>query len=325
MDDLASESSTTTGLLRIDPVTPGFASYGVTVLDQDITYNDGLSLLTYRAAIGMIPHTIIHSSDMAIDNSETAHLLPEFDIPELNEADIRAGAYDYATFRFYLVNYEDLSQGHVQLHGGTIGQVSIRSDGLSFVNELRGLVAQLKQSLCEKDSLSCRAIFGSQPTGSLTPGPQVSFGWCGFDATTLLESGEVADVGLETTLSFQVSDSAGWSADHLAPGVVKFLTGSNAGRTFEIDSNTDDGWITLQHETGFEIGEGDQLEYRPDCSKVARDDVKGCRHHFGAEWVLHLRAEPDIPVADEGALQTPGATVGPGGGGTTNVPFTEQA
>lgn len=34
-----------------------------------------------------------------------------------------------------------------------------------------------------------------------------------------------------------------------------------------------------------------------------------------------IRGEPDIPVADEGALQTPGAMVGPGGGGTTSVPY----
>lgn len=321
---LAGGATTTTLLLKITPVTPGFSAYGVTELDRDVVYDDGAGQLRYYAPIGMVPSAVMQSSDMSVDNAEFAHLLPEYDIAELSEQSIRAGAYDYAEFALYLVNYEDLSQGHITLQAGTIGQVTIRSDGLSFVNELRGLVAQLKQSICEKDSLTCRAEFGSQPVGSLTPGPQVNWGWCGFDATSLIVSDGVADVGLEATLSFQLTPDSDWSDGHLAPGVVKFVTGANAGRTFEISDNTEDGWVTLAHETPYPIVVGDQVEYRPDCNKHARDPNKGCKKHFGAEWVIHFRGEPDIPIADEAAMSVPGAGVGPGQGGTTDVPMEQQ-
>jgi uncharacterized phage protein (TIGR02218 family) len=319
--DLQRSAKTICLLFRFDPVGPEGVSYGVTDTNRDIVYDDNTSSLKYSAAIGAEPSTLASASNMSVDNAEIKSLMPVFDVP-ISEADIRAGVYDYARLTVYIINYEDLTPGrHCVLHHGTVGQVTIRDDGLSFINEFRGLMAQLKQSLCEKDSLGCRAIFGSQPIGSATPGPQVAFGWCGFDATTLLVDATVADVGIETTLSFQVDDATGWTVDKYAPGIVKFLTGLNAGRSFEIESNTADGWITLQFETGFPIADGDTLQYREDCSKQARDTAKGCKKWFEALWFEHFRGEPDIPVADEGALQTPGAMVGPGGGGNTNVPF----
>lgn len=320
-DHLDSGQTTVTYLLRVDPRTPGFASYGVTLLNRDVTYNDGGGELTYLAAIGMQPSAVIGTADLAVDNAEIAHLLPEFDIP-VSEADIRAGAYDYARFRLMLVNYEDLTQGHVTLHEGTIGQVTIRSDGLSYVNELRGLSAELRQSICEKDSLTCRATFGSQPADGPINGPIERFP-CGYPAETLLIEGEVDEVGFESTLTFRVTPGSEWGEDSFAPGIVKFLTGLNAGRTFEISSNTADGWIDLSHDTPFPIQVGDELVYRVDCTKVARDAEKGCLRHWGSEWVLHFRGEPDIPIGDAGAMETPGASSGPGQGGYTSEPYTE--
>lgn len=317
---LQGEQTTTTWLLKITPVTPGFTAYGVTHLNRDVIYDDGDGELTYLAAVGMQPSAIAQAGELSIDNAEIAHLLPEYDIP-VSEADIRAGAYDYAAYKLYLVNYEDLTQGHVTLQAGTIGQVSIRDDGLSFINELRGLAAQLQQSVCEKDSLTCRAIFGSQPIDSATPGPQVAWGWCGFNAAALLQNGTVTGVGFEPRLTFSVTPDEDWADGHLAPGVMEFTSGLNAGRTFEISDNTAAGEITLAYETPYPVQIGDEINYRPDCNKHARDENKGCLKHWEAEWVLHFRGEPDIPIADEAALSVPGAGVGPGQGGTTNEPF----
>lgn len=159
-EHLRKDATTTTLLVKISPVTPGFPEYGVTMLDRDVTYGG----LVYHACIGMQPPDLMSSGSLEAGADTIDHLLPEFDIPELTEEAIRAGAYDYASYAIYLVNYEDLTQGHVTLGGGSIGQVTIRSDGLSFVNELRGLAAALKQSICEKDSLTCRAGF-SEPIG----------------------------------------------------------------------------------------------------------------------------------------------------------------
>lgn len=308
---------TTCFLLRITPADSRYPGYGVTSLDRDVSYDDGDGALTYLAAVGMEPAAMVFSQDLSVDNSESHSLLPEFDVP-ISEADIRAGAYDFARGRLMQVNFEDLTMGHVTLWEGTIGEVSMRSDGLSFVTELRGLAAQLKQSLCEKDSLTCRATFGSGAFGS---GAETEERFpCGFDASALWASATVSAVTDEVTLAFTVTPFA-MDADELSPGLVSFLTGENAGRTYEIDSNTSGGKLTLQFEADYPIGVGDTLEYRRDCNKQARDEDKGCRFFFGDDWVLHFRGEPDIPIGDAGQLEVPGASSSPGRGGVTYEPL----
>lgn len=320
---LQGEETTTCYLLRIQSVKPGYDPYGVTSLDIDIEYDDGRGTIVYSAPIGVQMSAMQAVANLGIDNAQASSLMPEYDVP-ISEADIRAGVYDYATFDLYLVNWSDLSQGHVLLRSGTIGEVTIDQNGLSFATEFRGLGQTLRQSVCEKDSLSCRAIFGSQREGDSTGGPVVSRGWCGFDAQSLLETASVSSVGAENTLTFTISPFP-HVADYLNPGIITFLTGLNAGRTYEVDTNTAGGVITLSYETDFPIQNGDSLEYRPDCSKLARDSEKGCLHWFGSEWTLHFRGEPDIPIGDAGVIEIPGAGAPPGHGGSTNIPISEEA
>lgn len=321
-EHLQTDATTTCWLLKVTPTVSGYPAYGITTLDRDVEFDDGTGPMVYLSHIGMVPSSVAIGSDLAVDNTELPSLLPEYDIP-INEADIRAGVYDFASFSLYLVNYEDVAAGAMNFFSGSIGQVTIRADGLSFVNELRGLAAQLKQSICSKDSLTCRAIFGSQPPGSSTPGRQVQRDWCGYDAESLLENGTVLSVGLENTRTFTVSPDSGWAADHLAPGILIWDTGLNAGRTYEIEGNTAGGQISLAFETSFPIQVGDTLRYRPDCIKQARETSKGCKFWFGNNWVLHFRGEPDIPIGDAAAMATPGASSGPGHGGRTTEPVSE--
>lgn len=310
-------------LIRIDPVTPGYSSYGAAMLDRDVPYDDGEGLIQYSAVIGFQPTSIAYSSNLSVDNAEATGLMPEFDFP-ISEADINAGVYDFSEYVMYLVDYLDTDAGHVVLASGTIGRIRTIQDGLSFVEELRGLTDQLKQSITEKDSLSCRAIFGSQPIGS---GAEVEQRFpCGFDATTLLEAGTVESVGLESNRTFTDSGLS-FAAGDLEPGMMKWLTGANAGRSYEIETNDDGGVISLAHPTAFPIQAGDTFQCRPDCNKVARDTSKGCAAsiRWGTEWPLHFRGEPDIPIGDAGANETPGATTSPGDGGSTTIPFEPAA
>lgn len=324
-DHLDGESTTTCRLLRIDPRQPNVAGYGVTSLDVDVWYDDGEGLRLYSAPVGMQPTLTQASSDLSVDNAESRSLLPEYDVP-IREEDIRAGAYDRAQFLEYLVDYESLIPGsHVTLQAGTLGQITIDDHGLSYVNELRGFTAELKQSFCQKDSLSCRAIFGSQPESDSSGAPTERFP-CGVDATALLVSGTVSSVGLENTVTFTVTPFS-MAADDLNPGMVYWATGMNAGRAYEIDTNTAGGQITLAHDTAYPIQPGDQLSYRVDCNKQARDTVKGCKAaiRWGDLWIRHFRGEPDIPIGDAGAMETPGASSAPGSGGSTNQPFETEA
>lgn len=315
LNHLQQDATTLCRLLKIIPETSGFSPFGVTSLDQNVRYNaqDGDGTLTYYAAVGMVPEDVMQRGDLSVDNSEVPSLLPEFDIP-ISEADIIAGVYDNARFVLMLVNYDDLSQGHIVIQEGTIGQVKVRSDGLSFVQELRGLSAQLKQSVCSKDSLTCRAIFGSQPG-------QVARDWCGYPVETLYETAAVQSVGLENTRTFNIIPESGWEDNSLVPGLWQWTSGANAGRYYEIESNTVGGQISLAYETPYPIQVLDEGRYRPDCNKQARDEEKGCLRWFGEEWVDHFRGEPDIPIGDAGSMSTPGASSSPGQGGSTYVPI----
>lgn len=322
LDHIAGPVTSTALLMRIAPI--NLPPYGVTSCDRPLTYDDGSGVLTYSARVGVQSSAVQLSASLAVDNAEAESLLAEFDVP-VSEADIRAGELDFAPFRLMLVNYDDLAQGHVVIQEGTLGRVTIDDDGLSDAKELRGLSAATKQSICEKDSLTCRATFGSQAAGSSTPGPIERFP-CGVDATALLVSGTVTAVGLENTLTFTVGGFA-MDEDELNPGMVFWLTGLNANRANEVETNTAGGAITLAHETAWPIQVGDALQYRIDCNKQARDTGKGCKspERWGDDWPLHFRGEPDIPIGDMGAMETPGASSGPGQGAFTQIPFNAEA
>lgn len=302
---LDSGSTTTTLLLCIDPVTEGYAPFGATLLDREVVYNDGTSEIAYSPLLGMVPANIVSSASMDVGNTEIQHLLPEADLP-ISEADIAAGVYDYAWYTLYLVNYDDLSMGHVVMPAGhgQLGQMRMES-GLSFWSELTDLTKLLKQTIVEKDSLTCRAIFGSQPKGS---GASVEQRFpCGKDTTGMWVNGAVTSIGLETNRTFTAS-ALGAAAGFYAPGMLRWLTGANTGRTLEVEEQTADGTISLNFETMFPIEIGDTFDIRPDCTHQV-NGPNGCKTHFTTEWVLHFRGEPLIPVADADQINMPGASM----------------
>lgn len=305
---LESGATTMCLLMRIDPI--GADSFGASMTNKTLVYDDGAGELTYSAYVGMQPASLLFTNDLSVDNSDFQGLLPEFDFP-INEADIQAGVYDDARFTLYLVNYTDLSTAsHIVIDYGTLGKMRTK-DGLSFWEELRGLSQKLKQTICARDSLTCRARLGSQPIGT-GGGVYEEREYCGIDLSGYWESGTVLAPGAEPHYSFTttmplVEESGASITDYYAPGMVRWLTGRNTGKEQEIEANTSTS-ISLAFRTPFPVEAGDTFEYRRDCNKFARDASKGCPSHWGAEWVSHFRGEPDIPIGDAIANTVPGGT-----------------
>ncbi len=307
---LDSGATTTTLLLKIVPRAPEYPPVGITALDRDVPYDDGegdSSEVVYHAVVGMVPAAVQQSLSMGVDNTEFKHLISEYGLA-LEEADIVAGVYDYAEFVLMLVNYEDTSMGHVEIMRGELGQMRIEQ-GMAFWTEQTSMVKRLKQSIVEKDSLTCRAIFGSQPIGTVDAEVTQRFP-CGFDTSALWTAGTVTSVGLETNRTFTAS-ALGLAANACVPGMLRWTTGANAGRAYEVEAQDGDGVVSLTFETMFPIDAGDTFEIRPDCTKW-KDGHNGCKSFWGDDWVLHYRGEPYIPVSDADAINTPGATVGTG-------------
>lgn len=290
-------------ILRIEPVRAGYSVIGLTDLDRDVVYDDGSGEVRYLAPAGFTASNYVATADFTVDNADTTSLFPEFDIPQLTEADINAGVYDYARYKLMLVNYEDLTQGHTIISTGTMGETRT-VDGLSFLGELRSLFQQYRQSIVERDSLTCRATFGSQSADSsnASTAPRIERFPCGIVTDGLWINGAVDNVGVEADLVFEDAGLSASSSGGLVPGIVEWLTGANAGRQYEV-SDFDAGVVTLAFPTAFPIEIGDTFKIRPDCTKQWAGELS-CEFWNNR---LNFRGEPFIPVGDAGSATTPGA------------------
>ena len=93
---------------------------------------------------------------MAVDNLDVEGV---FDSDEVTETDLRAGLFDHAEVRIFLVNWQDLSQGSLRMRRGWFGEVTLSEAGV-FRTELRGMTQALSQHIGEIYSPECRADLG---------------------------------------------------------------------------------------------------------------------------------------------------------------------
>ena len=82
-----------------------------------------------------------------------------FDAATITEEALRAGLFDHAEVRVFLVNWADLSMGALKMRRGWFGEVILTQSG-AFRTELRGLAQALQQKLGEIYSPECRADLG---------------------------------------------------------------------------------------------------------------------------------------------------------------------
>jgi uncharacterized phage protein (TIGR02218 family) len=322
-------ATTLTDLLLVGPLDD--ATYrGFTLLDKDVTFTPsvGIGSMTFKARTGFEMSEFQQANDLSVDNAEANTLLPVagFETEGFTQAQIDSGALDKVRFVVLRVNYNDLTAGrHEVIAAGTIGEVKTKVGGLTVL-ELRSLAQLLKQqSIVELDSLTCRAIFGSQAIG--TGGGVVEQRFpCGYDLTAEWVDGTVTDVGGETDRQFGDDDLIGTSftENYFAPGLVEFLTGDNAGQQREVDTyDYLSGIIELRFPTVSPMQVGDTYRIRRQCSKNASGH-NSCRTFFDTNWNLHFRGEPAIPVGQSDNLSTPGAQVS-GGGGSVGNDFSSEA
>lgn len=267
--------------------------FGVTSLDADVTYNDGQGALVYRAAQGIDVSAMSADTEMTVSNAEAQSLLTTT-LDGITEAMIEAGDLRDAEWSMYLVNYLDLSQGHVVLGAGDLGEITKRW-GLVWVPELLSYSVRLNQPSGTHWSRTCRAIDGS---------PAVGQAGCGRTITWL--PGSVTAVGAESDRQF--TGTVTTAALPLAPGRVRWITGPNAGRIGFIEA-FDAGAVTLGNAMPFAVAVGHTYEISDSCPRT----VAGCKAR--SNWP-NFKGEPEIPTGDGAAVSTPGAQVQAASAGT---------
>ena len=211
------------------------------------------------------------TADLAIDNLDVESV---FSDDGITEADLRAGQYDFAEIRMFLVNYQDLGQGILKLRRGWLGEVSIRDE--MYVAELRGMAQKLQMTVGEVYAPDCAADLGDSR--------------CGVDLAILEESGSVTSVVGYTTFESSLAQATRWYDG----GELTWTSGANTGQTVAVrhwDADTDSVSLFLPSVYAVEIG--DAFTIRPGCDKT----FATCNAKF--DNAINFRGFPHVPGNDQ--------------------------
>jgi uncharacterized phage protein (TIGR02218 family) len=135
-------------VIRTDGVT-----FAATDHDQDIIFDE----VTYLSASGYNASDIASKSDMSVDNLEIVGFLSS---PNITEADLLAGVWDFADFEIFYVNWQDLTQGKMIERSGKLGEVTCERG--QFTCELRGLMQAYTRSIGRIEGPACTADLGDE-------------------------------------------------------------------------------------------------------------------------------------------------------------------
>jgi uncharacterized phage protein (TIGR02218 family) len=268
---ITSESPTLATLWRVvrrDGVVFRFTDH-----NQNITYGGE----TYLAAIGYQRSAVSSGADLAVDETELVGLI---DAGSILESDLRAGLWDGAAVRIFLVNWADLTQGELKLRRGTLGEVIVDDRG-AFRAELRGLAQPLQQPVGAIYQAECRADLGdSRCLIDLTFGA----GWTQQAAITSVT--DSVTYGMAAGL-------AGFADGWFDGGVVIWQSGANAGVAREVIAWTQAGRVlSLLAPPPFAPAVSDVLNLQPGCDKRWAT----CRDKFSNRF--NFRGEPLVPGAN---------------------------
>lgn len=274
---------------------------GFTTHDLDIAYDngDGDGSVAYLGDTGFVNTAVAGNSDLSVDNMEvTAFLESE----SLTESDLRAGLYDESVIKVMLVNWADLTMGHLLLRQGTLGIVKLKNG--KFTAELRGLAYKLTTVLGRTYGPLCRATFGSGANGidvgDDSRNLNVAQYLCHIDVTLYRQTGSVASASDNRTIvpsaglvmRGSATPTAAAPAKWFNDGIITFTSGQLNGQSAEIkgwDGTTLTFYLPLQ----FVPLAGATFTIEPGCNKTTSD----CQGKYNN--IVNFRGEPFIPGMDQ--------------------------
>lgn len=253
-------------LQRNDGVALGFTDH-----DRDLVF-DGT---TFEAAAGFTASEIRDSVGLAVDNLEVESALSS---DRLREEDILGGLYDDARVEIWRVNWQSPDQ-RVLVRVGSLGEV--RRNGQAFTGEIRGLAHYLQQPGGRLYQYGCDADLGDARCKVALSAPPLR-------ATAAV----AAIIGAR---AFTASGIDAYGADWFTRGLIRFTSGANAGRSFEIKRHLLSGGapvIELWQEPIHEPSPGDAFTATAGCDK----QVSTCAAKFAN--VANFRGFPHMPGND---------------------------
>lgn len=135
--------------------------YGFTTANKSLT----VSGLLYLPAASFNPTDIASANNLDTDNLTVEGFLSS---DAITEDDLRAGRWDYASFRIFQVNWASPTDGEKKDRAGHLGQVTVHRQ--TFVAELLGLMEAYATSIGYVTQPLCRNIFGDSRCGVVLNG-----------------------------------------------------------------------------------------------------------------------------------------------------------
>lgn len=253
-------------LTRRDGVRLGFTDH-----DRDLVF-DGA---TFEAAAGFTASEMREAVGLSVDNMEVESALSS---ARLEEADILAGLYDDAAVEIFRVNWQNVEQ-RVLMRAGSLGEV--RRNGIAFAAEVRGLSHYLQQPGGRLYQFGCDADLGDVRCK------------VDLDQSAVLGTGTVTSA---TTLRLLTVDGlSAFDSGWFTRGLLRFTSGANAGRAFEIKQHVqsgEDATIELWQEPAFAPAAGDAVTVTAGCDK----QIGTCAARFAN--TINFRGFPHMPGND---------------------------
>ncbi len=231
--------------------------------------------IDFAASSGLTARSVEQTTGLAVDNSEAVGALSDASI---REEDVRAGLFDGAELRNWLVNWSDTSERQLVFRG-TLGEVE--RQGKQFRAELRGLAEAINQPKGRVYQKPCSAVLGD--------------GACRFDTSAPGFSIDVTVLEVVGPTEVRIASQSGFANDWFLRGRVTVLTGGAAGQIGVVKRDVElDGGRQVEFWERFAGGlsVGDEVRVEAGCDKR----VETCREKFGN--LLNFRGFPDIPGED---------------------------
>lgn len=250
-------------LVRRDAVSFGFTDH-----DRSLSF-DGT---VFEASAGFTATEAKETVGLSVDNLEVEGAVTS---ERLSEGDLAAGLYDGADVEIYRVNWQSPDQ-RVLMRKGSIGEV--RRGGEAFVAEIRGLAHALNQPQGRLFQFQCDAELGDER--------------CGIDLDQSTFKSQATVVTVHSAHEFDVTGLEGFATAWFDRGLLAFVTGPNAGRTFRVkshDSQQTAARVVLWQSPPDPISPGDTVAITAGCDKR----IGTCRDKF--QNVENFRGFPHMP------------------------------
>lgn len=255
-------------ITRTDGVRLGFTSHDEDkkVLGVVCSSKPGLDIsnlvITEGTAVGNLELTTLHDEEV------------------FKDIDIRNGVWKNALFGIYRFNWADLSMAPEALLTGITGNVDLKHS--TVVVELLDLRLWLQPTIGWVGSKTCRYDLGVYDgVNSLCPVDLADFTYS-FTITELIDNQTFRD------------DALLFDNDWFTEGLVRFLTGLNAGLIRKVKMSQSDGLVQLVEGMILPLSIGDTGEIIAGCMKR---HVEDCINKFDVG--IDFGGEPHMPDVDD--------------------------